>query len=87
MDRAGTHSGDIVAVLRNPDPRDGDMVITRIEKEITMKRYHRASDCIELKPESTNPDHEAIRIERGTDCEIVGGGRRCRDRHASRRIR
>ena len=40
--------------------------------EITMKRYHRSKDRIELRPESTNPEHETITVEWGTDWEIVG---------------
>ena len=72
MDRTGVRNGDIVAVRRNPDPKEGDMVIARIGTEITMKRYHLADNCVELKPESTNPDHETIRIEQWVDYEIVG---------------
>ena len=72
MDQTGIRNGDIVAVRRNPDPKEGDMVIARIGTEITMKRYHLADNCVELKPESTNPDHETIRIEQWVDYEIVG---------------
>ena len=72
MDRAGVRSGDLVAVRRNPDPKEGDMVIARIGTEITMKRYHLGRGCVELKPESTNPNHVTIRVDRGMDYEIVG---------------
>lgn len=72
MDRAGVRSGDLVAVRRNPDPKEGDMVIARIGTEITMKRYHLGNECVELKPESTNPNHVTIRVDRGMDYEIVG---------------
>ena len=39
-----------------------------------LKRFHRRNgDVIELQPESTNPEHKPIRIDRQTeDFEIVG---------------
>ena len=72
MDAVGIRHGDIVGVRRDPDPRDGDIVVCRIETDITMKRYQRTTECIELQPQSTNPDHETIRLEGDSDVEIVG---------------
>lgn len=72
MDRTGIKNGDIVAVRRNPDPREGDMVIARIGTDITLKRYHRGEGVIELQPESTNTEHQTMRMDPETDFEIVG---------------
>lgn len=74
MDLAGYRSGDIVAVHRSPEPRDGDVVIARIGAEITLKCFHRPDDSrIELRPRSTNPEHRPIVIDEGTeDWEVVG---------------
>ena len=74
MDRVGIKDRDVVAVRTDPDVREGDIVIARIGTEITMKRYHRerTTGQIELQTESTNPEHEAIRLTEDTDCEIVG---------------
>ena len=74
MDRVGFRTGDMVAVQRNPEPREGDVVIARIGSDVTLKRYHRASaKCIELQPESTNSEHEVLRVDpRTEDFEIVG---------------
>lgn len=74
LDRVGFHSGDIVAVRRSPEANDGDLVVARIGPEVTLKRYCRkGADIIELQPESSNPEHEPIRIDRDTeDFEIVG---------------
>ena len=74
MDRVGYRSGDIVAVKRNPDPREGEVVIARIGHEITLKCFHRAEpDRIELQPRSSNPEHKPIVIDEATaDWEIVG---------------
>ena len=74
MDRVGYRSNDIVAVKRNPDPPDGEVVIARIGHEITLKCFHRATeDRIELQPRSTNPEHQPLVIDKTTaDWEIVG---------------
>lgn len=72
MDAVGIKTGDLVGVRRDPDPEEGNIVIARIGSEITMKRYQRRGECVELEPQSTNPEHETIRLEVGTDVEIVG---------------
>ena len=73
MDRCGINDGDVVAVRRTPVSREGDIVIARIGDDITMKRYHRAADHIELQPQSMNPEHETITVELDTDdFEIIG---------------
>ena len=75
--KAGFASGDIVAVRRQPEARDGDIVLARIGEEVTLKRFERFeridAKIVELQPVSTNPKHEPIRIGPTTeDAEIVG---------------
>ena len=74
MDKAGFRTGDVVAVEREREPHEGDVVVARLGTEITLKRYCRkAPDRIELQPESTNREHTAITIDRHTDdWQIVG---------------
>ena len=74
LDKAGFASGDIVAVRKQPEARDGDIVLARIGEEVTLKRFARIDDGrVELQPVSTNPEHEAIAINPDTDdAEIVG---------------
>ena len=74
MDQVGYMSNDIVAVKRNPDPDEGDVVIARTGQDITLKCFHRAApDRIELQPRSSNPEHKAIVVDAQTaDWEIVG---------------
>ena len=74
MDRIGFNCGDIVAVRRDAEPRNGDVVVARIEDEITLKRFHRKDkDTIELEPASSNPAHQPIRVSAQTrDFAIAG---------------
>jgi len=74
LDKVGFHPGDVLAVQRNPDPRDGDIVIARIGGEVVVKRFRRTGpETIELQPESHDPEHKPIRVTPTTvDFEIVG---------------
>ena len=74
LDKVGFHSGDIVAVCRQPEARNGDIVVARIGQEITLKRFERVDqETVELQPVSTNPEHHTIAIGRASsDTEIVG---------------
>ena len=89
LDKVGFHSGDIVAVRRQPEARNGDLVVARIGQEVALKRYQRVdAQRVELQPVSTNPEHRTLRIDAQTaDAEIVGvvvgaivGSRRPRQR-------
>lgn len=74
LDKAGLSTGDIVAVLRQPEAHNGDIVVARIGREITLKRFQRTgSDSVALQQESQNTEHKTIRIGPDTvDFEIVG---------------
>ena len=74
LDRLGYRSGDVLAVKRDPDPRNGDIVVARIGDEVVVKRFRRTGPkTIELHPESHNPDHKPMRVTPNTvDFEIVG---------------
>ena len=65
LDQAGFASGDIVAVRKQPEASDGDIVLARIGAEVTLKRYQRVdAEHVELQPVSTNPDHQTIEVGR-----------------------
>ena len=74
LDTAGFARGDIVAVRRQPEANDGDIVLARIGPEVTLKRFQRIDAAhVELQPVSTKPEHEPIPIGPTThDTEIVG---------------
>ena len=93
LDKVGLQSGDVVAVRRETQARDGDLVVARIGQDVTLKRFHRKrAGVVELQPQSTNPEHRTIRIDARTeDAEIVGvvvgaivGSRRPRQRKRDR---
>ena len=74
MDKVGFRTGDILAVRRQAEARNGDVVIARIGTDITLKRYERTGKTtVELQPVSTNAEHKPIEIRpTTTDVEIVG---------------
>ena len=74
MSCVGYQTGDIIAVRRTPDASDGEIVVARIESDITVKCFHQTGpDRIELQPRSSNAEHKAIVIDgQTTDWEIVG---------------
>ena len=74
LDAAGFASGDIVAVRKQPEANNGDIVLARIGQTATLKRYQRLNeDTVEFQPVSTNPEHEPICVDEHTaDVAIVG---------------
>jgi len=55
MKDAGILDGDLLAVHRTTEAREGQIVVARIDDEVTVKRLHRTADrhLIELLPENT----------------------------------
>ena len=64
MDKLGFRTGTIVAVRAQPTAENNDVVVARIDDEVTLKRFVRLSDrYVALRPESTNPSHTAIEVD------------------------
>lgn len=61
MRDAGILDGDLLAVHRTPEARDGQIVVARIDDEVTVKRFQRQGRHVTLLPE--NPDFEPLRID------------------------
>ena len=70
MRDAGILEGDLLAVKRTSDARNGQIVIARIDDDVTVKRLQRQSGHIELLPE--NPDFEPIVIRPEQDFLLEG---------------
>lgn len=63
MKDAGILDGDLLAVHRTVEAREGQIVVARIDDEVTVKRLHRTRDrnVVELLPE--NADFSPIRVD------------------------
>jgi SOS-response transcriptional repressor, LexA len=63
MRDAGILDGDLIAVHSTQQVRNGDIVVARIEDEVTVKRFKRERNrsLIELWPE--NPDFSVIEVD------------------------
>ncbi len=60
---AGILDGDLLAVHSTPVANNGEIVVARIEDEVTVKRLHKTGQKhrIELLPE--NPDYQTIEVD------------------------
>jgi repressor LexA len=66
----GIFDGDLVAIKRTPEAMNGQIVIARIDGEITIKRYKRTKRQILLMPR--NPDYAPIVVAADADFAIEG---------------
>ena len=69
----GIFDGDLLAVHSTPVAANGDIVVARIEDEVTVKRLHKTREkhLVELLPE--NSDYAPIRVDlRESDFQIEG---------------
>jgi repressor LexA len=71
MRDAGILDGDLLAVQKSREARNGQIVVARLGDEVTVKRFRRTRTTIELLPE--NPDFEPIVVPFGdVDFELEG---------------
>ena len=61
MRDAGILDGDLLAVRRTQEARNGQIVVARVGDEVTVKRLRRRGHAIELLPE--NPDYSPIVVD------------------------
>lgn len=66
----GILDGDLVGVRRTPEARDGQVVVARLEGELTIKRLARGKGGIRLLPR--NPAYAPIEVRPGQDFAIEG---------------
>jgi repressor LexA len=67
MRDAGIMDGDLLAVKTSKEAKNGQIVVARIGDEVTVKRFKRVRNHIELHAE--NPDYEPI-IVKLSDAEV-----------------
>ena len=61
MRDAGILDGDLLAVHRTRDARSGQIVVARLNDEVTVKRLKRRGNQVQLLPE--NPDFAPIEVD------------------------
>jgi repressor LexA len=73
MKDAGILDGDLLAVHRTTDVRAGQVVVARLDDEVTVKRFRKRGNIVQLIPE--NPDFEPIVVDlRSQELVIEGIG-------------
>lgn len=71
MIEAGILDGDLLAVHRTHEVRTGQIVVARVEDEVTVKTFHREGHRVTLLP--ANPEYRPIEVDlRHQTCEIEG---------------
>ena len=70
MRDVGIMDGDLLAVQSCKDAKNGQIVVARLGDDVTVKRFRRNKNVIELHPE--NPDYPTIVVEPGEPFEIEG---------------
>ncbi len=70
MRDAGIMDGDLLAVQSTREAKNGQIVVARLGDEVTVKRFRRHRDVIELHAE--NPEFQTIVVQPGDPFEIEG---------------
>ena len=71
MKNAGILHGDLVAVHRTPEVRSRQIVVARVEDEVTVKRYRQEGSLVWLMPE--NEEFEPIRVDLNSQSMVIEG--------------
>jgi repressor LexA len=66
----GIFDGDLIGVHRTRDARSGQIVVARVDDEVTVKLLKISADRIRLLPR--NPDYAPIDVQPGQDFAIEG---------------
>ncbi|MEL7535432.1 MAG: transcriptional repressor LexA [Pseudomonadota bacterium] len=71
MRDVGILDGDLVAVHRTPEVRSRQIVVARLEDEVTVKRYRQEGKLVWLLPE--NDEFEPIRVDLDEQPLVIEG--------------
>jgi repressor LexA len=71
MRDVGILDGDLLAVQRKSDARNGQIIVARLGDEVTVKRYRKTGSRIALLPE--NPDFQPIELDSERDDFSIEG--------------
>ena len=71
MKDVGILDGDLVAVHRTPEVRSRQIVVARIDDEVTVKRYRQEGKVVWLLPENT--EFDPIEVDLNTQAMVIEG--------------
>jgi repressor LexA len=71
MKDAGILDGDLVAVHRTSEVRSRQIVVARLENEVTVKRYRQEGTIVWLMPE--NVEFEPIKVDLSNEPLLIEG--------------
>src|SRR6185437_8338246 len=71
MKDVGILDGDLVAVHRTSEIRNRQIIVARLENEVTVKRYRQEGSIVWLLPE--NADFEPIRVDLKEQSLLIEG--------------
>ncbi|WP_455913428.1 transcriptional repressor LexA [Pseudomonas syringae] len=66
----GILDGDLVGILQSAEARDGQIIVARLDGEVTIKRLERGDDQLRLLPR--NPAYQPIIVRPDQDFAIEG---------------
>lgn len=70
MREIGIMDGDLLAVRKADTAENGQVVVARLGDEVTVKRYHRSGNSIQLLPENAN--HQPLEVRPDQHFAIEG---------------
>jgi repressor LexA len=71
MKNAGILDGDLVAVHRTPEVRSRQIIVARLDDEVTVKRYRQTGSLVSLLPE--NDEFEPIEVDLKVQALVIEG--------------
>ena len=71
MRDAGILDGDLIAVHRNSEARNGQIVVARVDDDVTVKTLQRKGPVVELLP--ANPDYTPIVVDTRREPLVIEG--------------
>ena len=71
MKDAGILDGDLVAVHRTPEVRSRQIIVARLDDEVTVKRYRQKGSLVSLLPE--NDEFEPIEVDLREQALVIEG--------------
>jgi len=71
MKNAGILDGDLVAVHRTPEVRSRQIVVARLDDEVTVKRYSQIGSLVSLSPE--NDEFDIIEVDLKLQALVIEG--------------